>query len=256
MNVDPSSERGRPFLVPCRSLPVSAPLAWLGAGWGDFRRAPGVSIFHGALVTAISIAVSSLAWSLGRFALLAVLLSGFVFVAPLLAAGLYAVSRDLEAGRAPSLARSFALARQVVGQAGVFALLLLAILLVWSRTGMMLYALIPVEAGDRLALFELLAIGSAVGAVFAALSFATAAFSLPMIADRRVDMVTACVSSINAVLRNKPAALVWALAIVVLVGVGFATAFVGLVLILPWLAYSTWHGYRAVLDASAWPKLE
>jgi uncharacterized membrane protein len=77
-----------------------------------------------------------------------------------------------------------------------------------------------------------------------------------MIADRDVDMVTAGISSVNAVLRNKPAALVWAACIVVLTAVGLATAFVGLAVVTPWLAYAAWHGYREVLDASQWPALD
>ena len=100
-----------------------------------------------------------------------------------------------------------------------------------------------------------LGIGSAVGAVFASFAFAAVAFSLPMLANRDVDVVTAVVSSINAVLRNKPAMAIWAAVIVVLTLVGFATAFLGLVVIIPWLAYATWHSYRAALDVSAWPIL-
>ncbi|TAK53792.1 MAG: DUF2189 domain-containing protein [Gammaproteobacteria bacterium] len=246
----------RPYVVPCRTLPAAAPFHWLRAGWHDLRRAPGLSLAYGVAIALLSATVSALAWWLGRFALLALLLSGFVFVAPLLAVGLYSVSRDLEAGRQPLLRRSFALAGRVVGQAGVFALLLLVILLVWSRAGMMLYALIPVPEGDYVALAELLAIGSAVGALFAALTFATAVFSLPMIADRGVDMITACVSSVHAVLRNKRAALVWGGLIVALTALGFATLLIGLAVIMPWLAYAAWHGYRATLDASSWPVLD
>ncbi len=244
------------FVAPCRDLTPDAPLRWLRAGWRDYRRAPGLSIFYGVVIMLVSIAISALAWWLGRFALLSVLLSGFVFVAPLLAVGLYSVSRDLERGKVPALRHSLTLAGRVVGQAGVFALLLLVILLVWSRAGMMLYALIPLEAGDRWALVELLGIGSAVGALFAALTFASAVFSLPMIADRGVDMVSACVSSINAVLRNRLLALVWAALIVLLTVVGFATAFLGLIVVMPWLAYATWHSYREVIDGSAWPSLD
>ena len=77
-----------------------------------------------------------------------------------------------------------------------------------------------------------------------------------MIADRDVDMVTACVSSINAVLRNKAVMLLWAAIIVGLTILGFATAFIGLIVIMPWLAYSAWHSYRETLDASAWPELQ
>ncbi|ODS64023.1 MULTISPECIES: DUF2189 domain-containing protein [unclassified Arenimonas] len=249
-------ENERPFTVPCATLDAGAPLRWLRAGWRDYRRAPGLSLLFGGVIVLASIGISAMAWWLGRFALLAALLSGFVFVAPLVAVGLYCVSRELEAGRRPVLRDSFVLARRVVGQAGVFALAQGVVLMLWSRAGMMVNALVPVERGDLVTWLEFLAIGSAAGSVFAAFTFAAAAFSLPMIADRDVDMVTAGVSSVNAVLRNKGVALLWAALIVVLVAVGFATAFLGLALVMPWLAYATWHAYRETLDASAWPRLD
>ena len=249
-------EAERPFAVPCATLDAGAPLRWLRAGWRDFRRAPGLSLLFGGVVLLVSVAVSALAWSLGRFALLAALLSGFVFVAPLIAVGLYCVSRELEAGRRPELRDSFVLARRVAGQAGVFALAQLVVLMLWSRAGMMVNALVPVENNDLATWVEFLLIGSAAGSVFAAFTFATAAFSLPMIADRDVDMVTAGVSSVNAVLRNKGVMLLWAALIALLTAVGFLTAYLGLVVVMPWLAYSAWHAYRETLDATAWPRLD
>lgn len=245
----------RPFVVPCAQLPWTAPWRWLRLGWNDFRRAPGLSLLFGVVIMLVSVGVSALAWNLGKFALLAALLSGFVFIAPLLAVGLYCVSRELGVGRTPALSQSFVLARRVAGQAGVFALAQLVILLLWSRAGMMINVFFPVDAHDMRTLIEFLLIGSAVGSVFALFTFATAAFSLPMIADREVDMVTACVSSIHAVLRNKPAMVVWGSLIAVLTAVGFGTAFIGLAVIMPWLAYASWHAYQETLDASSWPAL-
>ena len=253
---DPSPEPARPFAVPCVELDRGAPLRWLRRGWADFRRAPGLSLLFGAVILVVSVAVSALAWKLGRFALLAALLSGFVFVAPLIAVGLYCVSRGLEAGRTPTLRDSFVLARRVAGQAGVFALVQLVVLMLWSRAGMMVNAFVPVEDGQLATLLEFLLIGSAAGSVFAVFTFATAAFSLPMIADRDVDMVTAGVSSANAVLRNKAVMVLWALLIALLTAVGFFTAYLGLVVVMPWLAYSAWHAYRETLDASSWPRLD
>ncbi len=246
----------RPFVVPCARLGFDAPWRWLRLGWRDLRRTPGLSAIFGGAIIVVSAAVAWLAWSLGRFALLAMLLSGFVFVAPLIGVGLYCVSRGLARGREPRLADSFVLARRVVGQAAVFALAQMVILLVWSRAGMMIGAFFPVQEGDTRSLFEFLAIGSAVGSVFATFTFAVAALSLPMIADRDVDMITACVSSIHAVLRNKRVMLLWGVIISVLTAIGFLTAFLGLGLVMPWLAYATWHAYSETLDASIWPAFE
>ncbi|RAP56147.1 DUF2189 domain-containing protein [Oleiagrimonas sp. MCCC 1A03011] len=245
-------EAERPFVVPCRRLTWSAPWRWLRAGWRDVRRAPGLTAFFGMVIVLVSAVVSLLAWRLGRFALLALLLSGFVYVAPLIGVGLYSVSRALHAGHRPRLRDSFTVARRVMGQAGIFALVQLVIMLVWSRAGMMLTAFVPVQKGVAAGWMEYLAIGSLIGAVFAAFTFAVSVVSLPLIADRSVDMVTACVSSLNAVLRNKRVMLLWGLLIVVLTLVGFVTV-VGLGLVMPWLAYATWHAARDTLDASDWP---
>lgn len=255
MTERPVAEESRPFVVPCRRLDGRAPLRWLAAGWRDVRRAPALTAVYGAVIVLVSVAISALAWQLGRFALLAALLSGFVFVAPLIAVGLYSVSRALEEGRRPQLSDSFRLIRSIPGQAAVFALIQMVVLFTWSRSGMMVSAFMPIEPDNIQSLIEFLAVGSAVGTIFAALTFATAVFSLPMIADRDVDMVTAVVSSVNAVLRNKRVALIWASLIALITLIGFATAFVGLGLLMPWLAYAAWHSYRETLDSSTWPRL-
>lgn len=243
-----------PFVVPCRQLDARAPFRWLALGWQDLRRAPALSAVFGLATVIVSLLVSWLAWTLGRFALLAVLLSGFVFVAPLLGVAMYAVSRSLQDGETPRLATSLRLARRVLGQAGVFALIQLVVMLLWSRAGMMLTVFVPLHEGDPRALVEYLLIGSLVGSVFAALTFAVAVVSLPLIADRDVDMVTACISSVNAVLRNKGVMALWAVLIALLTALGFATAFVGLGIAMPWLAYASFHAYRDTLDAGTWPR--
>jgi uncharacterized membrane protein len=112
-------------------------------------------------------------------------------------------------------------------------------------------------------------IGSAIGSIFAAVVFSAAAFSLPMLVDRKVDTVTAVVTSVNAVLRNKPAMVVWAACIVLAVAPGFALLFIGrergaalawimlaLGITLPLIGHATWHGYRDTVDASLWPPNE
>lgn len=250
-----NEEQSRPFVVPCSKLDKTAPFKWLRAGWDDFRQTPKLSVSYGLVIFVISWLLSALALKLGSFALLAALLSGFVFFAPLLAVGLYSISRDRELGRTPSAKSAWRLIRRVVGQAGVFALAQMVILMIWSRSGMMLNAFFPIDSGDTQSLLEFLAVGSAIGTVFASITFATAAFSLPMIAERDVDMITACVSSINAVLRNKAVCMGWAILIALLTGVGIATLGLGLIVIMPWLAFAAWHSYRETLDASSWPRL-
>ncbi|MDT8449579.1 MAG: DUF2189 domain-containing protein [Wenzhouxiangellaceae bacterium] len=246
---------GRPLAAPSRTLRPGAPIGWIAAGWRDLRAGPAVSLAYGGLVFAISLAVSALAWALGSYVLVLAMLSGFVFVAPLLATGLYSVSRQIGRGERPSLARSFRRMRLALRDGLVFALVLLVIFLVWVRAGVMVHVFFPVgEQVEFAQLLRFLAIGSAVGSIFALVTFAAAAFSLPMIVDRDADMITACITSVNAVLRNKPAMAVWIALIVLLTGLGFATAGLGLVVVIPLLGYATWHAYVETIDAGGWPQ--
>ena len=248
-------EASRPFVAPCRKLAPGAPLGWIRRGWADFRQAPGQSLAYGLVITALSWTLTAMGLRMGSYLAVLVLLSGFVFVAPVLALGLYSISRQLGAGLQPSLKRCFGEQRRGLGTAMVFALALLIVFLVWARAGSMLHVFFPVEGHpDWRQLATFLAIGSAVGSVFALVTFAFSAFSLPMICDRDTDAITAVVTSVNAVLRNKPAMVVWVLLIVGLTAIGFATALLGLAVTIPLLGYATWHGYRETIDASAWPR--
>jgi len=244
-----------PFVAPCRSVGPGAPLGWIRRGWKDFRGAPQQSLSYGFVIAALSWAVVGVGLKMGSYWAVLILLSGFVFVAPVLALGLYSISRQLGRGLRPSLRQCFGEQRRSLGTAMVFALALLVVFLVWARAGSMLHVFFPEEGHpDWRQLAGFLAVGSAVGSVFAMVTFAFSAFSLPMICDRDADAITAVVTSVNAVLRNKPAMAVWAALIVVLTAVGFATALLGLVVTIPLLGYATWHGYRETIDASAWPE--
>lgn len=248
------ANRERPFVAPCRDLGLTTPLRWVSAGWRDYRATFGASFTYGLIIFAISAAVSGLAWALGQYVLVLSMLSGFIFIAPLLAVGLYSISRQRARGERPSLARSFRRMRMVIRETLVFTLVLLVIFLVWVRAGVMVHVFFPVgESLDVIALLRFLGIGSAVGSIFALVTFSAAAFSLPMIVERDADMITSCLTSINAVLRNKSAMAIWIGCIVGLTGLGFATAGLGLIVVIPLLGYATWHGYLETIDATAWP---
>ena len=103
MTMQDDAGQAKAFVVPCATLGLDAPWRWLRKGWADVRRAPALTALFGAVIVIVSLLIALLAWRLGRFALLATLLSGFVFIAPLICVGLYCVSRELERGRVPKL---------------------------------------------------------------------------------------------------------------------------------------------------------
>lgn len=197
-----------------------------------------------------------LAWVYGSHWFMLAMLGGFVFIAPLSCIGLYAISAQLERDQQPLMARSLRAAfRRHVGNEMVFALALLIIFMVWARAAVMVSIFIP--TGSNLELQDLvtyLGVGSVVGAVFATVTFSASAFSLPMIMHRDVDSITAIVTSINAVLRNKLAMFVWLSLILLGLLIGMLTAFVGLIVILPVIGYGAWHGYLETIDAADFPR--
>ena len=83
----------------------------------------------------------------GYFELLA-LVSGFIFVAPVLAVGTYAISDQLEHGERPSLRRCIREERRAFGNLMVFALMLMVVFLVWWRAGSAVHVFFPVDTAD------------------------------------------------------------------------------------------------------------
>jgi uncharacterized membrane protein len=246
-----------PFVAPCRKLSLRAPFRWLRLGVADLIQAPQQSLVYGLVVAVLIGAVSLIAWFRGSQWIMFGMLGGFVFLAPLVCIGLYAISAQLERGQEPTLARSLRAAfRRHVGNEAVFALVLLVIFLVWSRAAVIVTAVMyPTDGNPTTAeLVSFLAFGSGVGAIFAAVTFSASAFSLPMIMHRDVDSITAIVTSINAVLRNKGAMFVWLVLIILALALGVVTAFAGLIVMIPIIGYATWHAYEETIDASAFPR--
>jgi uncharacterized membrane protein len=250
----PTDPSELPFAAPCRDLSPAAPWRWLRKGFSDLKAAPRQSLSYGLLTVLLSWLVTLAAWHFGNIGLYLGLVSGFVFVGPWLALTLYAISRRLERGESVTLARSFKDAASAIGSAMVFAVILVVVMLVWARAANTMYIFYPeiVDPSARDLLIFLTA-GSAVGALFSAVVFAVSAFSLPMLIDRQADAVTAVVTSVNAVLRNKISLLVWALIIVGCVIIAALTAWLAFLVLMPVLGHATWHAYRETIDASQWP---
>ena len=240
-----------------RAVPVAAPLAWLARGWGDFRAAPAASGFYGAAFAAMGWALLALYDFAYQY--VTTLAGAFLLSAPFLATGLYALSRDREAGRQPDFAASLTAWRRNVGGLGVYVLVITVIFLVWARASLVTFALFSNGAMPELSHFlarafsagnlEFVIVYLGVGAAFATLVFAVSVVSVPMMLDRDNDAVSAAILSVQVLARNPAAMAVWALLIVALTGLGLATAFAGLVLTMPVVGHATWHAYR---DCVGW----
>ena len=245
-----------PFVAPCKILSPWAPFRWMKLGVSDLMQAPQQSLAYGFVVALLIGVVCLLAWLRGSQWFMFAMLGGFVFLAPLTCIGLYAISAQLERGQEPLMSRSIRAAfKRHFGNEMIFALALMIIFLVWARAAVMVSVFFPTDGDASVQeLVNFFTFGSMIGAVFAAVTFSASAFSLPMIMHRDVDSITAIVTSVNAVLRNKLAMIVWLTIVVVSLLIGVVTAFVGLIAIVPIIGYAAWHGYLETIDADQFPR--
>jgi len=240
--VDPEIE---PLLYPCNKLGLDAPFRWLRLGWQDLKRARAQSLAYGAGLAVFAYLVTALAWAGGNVVALFSLAVAFILAGPVLAFGLYSVSRQLEQGRQPRLGICWRESRNHLRNELLFALVMLVVLLVWARAASMVHVFFPV--GEELGVLgwvEFLAVGSAVGSIFAAIVFSSSVVALPMMLDRNTDAITSALTSVAAVLQNKAVMALWAALIASLMLIGFVTAYLGLVIVLPLIGHATWHAYR------------
>ncbi len=234
-----------PLFYPSRTLDMGAPLRWLRQGWQDMKRAPGPSLVYGFSLVIFFDLLSWLAWDGENTVALFSLVVAFILAGPLLAFGLYSISRQLEQGKVPRLGVCLRESRNHLRNELLFAIVLLVVLLIWARAAAMVNIFAPIdEEAGWLGVAQFLLIGSAVGSIFAGLVFSISVVSLPMMLDRDTDAITAALTSINAVLNNKGPMLLWALLIGLLMLLGFGTALLGLAVVLPLLGHASWHAYR------------
>jgi len=243
-----------PFVAPCRRLEKLAPLHWIVLGWQDFCRAPMPSLGFGLILVLCSYFVTYFAWAFGNLGFFLALLSGFILLGPILAMAFYEISHQLQSQQRPTFSSALKASMTHVGDQMVFVLVLVIVFLIWARAASMIHVFFPSHSGVQLSdLVLFLSVGTVVGAMFSAIVFCISAFSLPMIVACQTDTVTAIVTSVNAVLRNKFAMMLWACLVMLAVALGLATAFIGFAVTLPVIGHATWHAYQETIDASAWP---
>lgn len=243
--------------IEIRKVPFDAPWDWLAAGWRDMWAAPHISLTYGA---AFSIAALVMLYGFvifGLQSLILVLSGGFLLIGPLVAVGLYEISRRLEAGQPVSFSNTMVAGLRAPGQLGFLGAILLFAYFAWIQIALLLFMLF-MGAGSSFPtarefmptlLFTphglmLLVVGTAVGAVLACVVFSISAISVPLLMTRRLDAVTAIRTSIEAVQQNPKPMLLWAVLIAAFIVCGIVTLLVGLVFAFPLIGHATWHAFR------------
>lgn len=245
-----------------RRIPALRPLGWLARGAADLMRCPLPGLLHG-LVTAL---FGGLLFALARehFWLLAGAFSGFLIVAPLVATGLYNISRALERGRPAGLGSALAAWRPDDGRLIGFGLLLALAGTGWVLTSAALitaFAPAPVDKPvDFLRVVVLAPEGwlfeawMVLGGVLAAPVFASSVIAIPLLLDRQVGVLGAVLTSWRVVIEHPGPMAIWAGLLMLLTLAGMATLLLGLIVVVPWLAHASWHAYRDLVDTTELPR--
>lgn len=242
-----------------RRVPVDRPWLWLARGWADLLRAPRLSLGVGTVIAAVSIGLKIGTLVTGAIYLALPLTAGFFFVAPLIAVGLYEISRRLGAGEAVTGWDVLFAWRRNGAQIALLGLILMLAHLVWVRIATLLFALFFAGANPSLERLldalvfspvsvSFLLTGAIVGLVLGTVIFSISVISIPMLVDRDVGVITAMATSVTAVRINLPAMALWAGLIVLFTAIGLVTFYLGLIVILPLLGHASWHAYKDLVD--------
>jgi len=252
MSESDSSEL-KPLVAPCRELKPLVALDWLRKGYLDFKQVYKISLLYGFIMMLISLLITLVAYKSHSIVLAIALTAGFFFIGPIIAIGLYSLSRQISNDVTPQFLRCIKEGKKNMGNEMVLSFMFLIVFLIWARAASMLHIFFPSYSVMKLEdWYFFIGTGTLVGAIFAAIIFCVGAFSIPMLMDRNVDTVTAVITSINAVLKNKLSMLVWAALIIVLIGIGIMTFYIGFTVLLPIVGHATWHAYKETIDADAW----
>ena len=255
-----------------RQVSVLQAFAWLVLGMRDLTELRWVSLAHGLVLALFGAMITLIAHD--RFWLLAGALSGFLFMAPVLAASLYALSRDLE-NKEPiawkTIWRTWSRwqdSHQDKRSNDYWCMVQFGLLLAIAATGWVLTsaALITLLSPDPIRspvdflryvvaakegwLFEA---WLAFGGVMAAPIFASSVVTMPLLVDRRISLLQAVLLSWSVVLKNPLPMAAWAAVLLVMTLLGLCSLLLGLVFIVPLLGHASWHAYRDLVDADHLP---
>lgn len=242
------------------TISLGAPLRWLAQGWRDMMTIPLAALIYGAAIALASFAIwrALIASDLAFWALS--LSCGFVFIAPMLAMGLYEAGRRIGAGGRATLANMVLVRGAVRADVFYLGLALLMIYLLWGRVAQIVYGLSTYRLHTSVEEFidfstqtseglTMIVSGTLIGGLMAFFTFAITVVSAPMLLDTRVSVFEAMFTSIQAVAKNFAPMLLWAALITLLLMACAATSWLGLIVVFPWLGLASWRAYLALVPA-------
>ena len=255
--VQPAKAARPPAMPTVVALTAADVRTALFQGMSDFARAPRFGFFFAAIFALIGIVIVlaltrwDASWMIYPFAI------GFPLVGPFAAAGLYEVSRRLQAGQPLDwpgvLGVVWAQRRRELSW---MAFVMLFFFWIWMYQVRLLVAIVlgrmSFSTLDRFFSIVLttpqgwlfLGIGHVVGAVLALTLFSITVISIPLLMEREIDFVTAMITSLKAVVASPLVMLGWGAVVTLAIIAACIPFFLGLLVVLPVLGHATWHLYR------------
>ena len=235
-----------------RDIKATSPLKWLARAWDDLRACPIPSLFYGFCYAGMGLLITFVFEHAYQYT--AGLTSGFLLLGPLLAMGLYEISRRRELGQACALGPTLTVWRRNISNLAIYTVVVGVIFLVWARASLVVFALFYTNELPNLSGFleqilalenlEFLLVYFCVGLLFATIVFAVSVVAIPLMLDRNQDAITAMLASVGALAKNPVTMMAWAFAIVTMSILGFLTFHIGLVIVMPLIGHASWHAYR------------
>lgn len=229
----------------------------LGAGWRIARATRGVGMAYALLFTLGGLVIIGglLAQGLTPFVLAAV--GAFMLIGPATLAGFFGIAEACEAGEPVTLrciGRGFSRAARALW---ALALVCALLFMIFVTDAAILYAYMvgatPIWLGKLWPatpnVLSFVQWSSVSGLFVAFLIYCAAAFSVPLLCERRAGLVEAVVLSVRVVFSSFGPAILWAFLLSTVV-IGSILLLPLLPLTLPWMAYASRALYREALPLS------
>lgn len=233
----------------------------ISRGVADFNAVPTHYFFLAIIYPMVTFAIAALYGDLDLLPILFPLVAGYTLLGPLVATGMYEISRRREFGRYTAWTNAFLVFKHhAIGSIAILGVLLFVMYFVWLFTAQFIYVqhfgteppasylsfvtqLFTTAEGLSMMFF-----GCIAGLAFAIVVLSLSVVSFPMILDLDIGVFRAIVLSVKAVAANPFILAIWGVIVAASLVIGAVPFFIGLGIVLPVLGHSTWHIYRKIIE--------